>query len=288
MPEIERRGGRVVYENPWLRVLEDDVVFPDGTEGRYSVIDKRDFVLVLPYENEGFWLVEQFRYPVGRRVWEFPQGGWPAGRSGTQLELARAELREETGLTAASYRHLGRLFASYGYSNQAYDVFLAAGLTAGAPDRESSEQDMVHRWFPETEVRAMVADGRFADAHSVAALTLLDQLRSGGVPLEVAVSEVEVVDNPAERRYEIRVDGARAGIAAYGLRDGAVVFTHTEVDPEHEGEGLAGRLARGALDDVIRQGKLIVPLCPFIAAWIARHPEYAEHVDPEHRARFTS
>jgi hypothetical protein len=83
-------------------------------------------------------------------------------------------LREETGHTATSWQHLGRLFAAYGYSNQAFDVFLASGLVAGEPDRERSEQDMIHRWFELDEVRSMIAMGRLADAHSVAALALLD------------------------------------------------------------------------------------------------------------------
>jgi hypothetical protein len=67
------------------------------------------------------------------------------------------------------------LFAAYGYSSQSYDVFAAFELTAGAPQREATEADMVHRWFAEADVRAMIAAGTFADAHSVAALTLFDQ-----------------------------------------------------------------------------------------------------------------
>ena len=83
-------------------------------------------------------------------------------------------MREETGHTATDWHHLGRLFAVAGYSNQAFDVFLASGLVAGEPDREHTEQDMIHRWFALDEVRSMIAGGRLADAHSVAALALLD------------------------------------------------------------------------------------------------------------------
>jgi 8-oxo-dGTP pyrophosphatase MutT (NUDIX family) len=174
VPEISQRASKVVYENPWLRLRVDDVEYPDGTAGVYSVIEKGDFAIVLAAERGGFWLVEQFRYTIGRRVWEFPQGSWPAGRTGSALELARHELREETGHTAADWRHLGRLFTAIGYTAQAYDVFLATDLTAGPPDREPTEQGMVHRWFAEADVRAMIASGQLADAHSVAALALLD------------------------------------------------------------------------------------------------------------------
>ncbi|WP_375491485.1 NUDIX domain-containing protein [uncultured Jatrophihabitans sp.] len=172
---IRQLASREVYRSPWMSVREDDVVFPGGLRGTYSVVDKSDFAVVVPYADGGFWLVQQFRYPVGRREWEFPQGSWPAGRTGTPVELAAAELGEETGLRAGELVHLGRLFAAYGYSSQRYDVFLATDLQAGEAHREATEADMVHRWFATEQVRAMVADGGFADAHSVAALALFDQ-----------------------------------------------------------------------------------------------------------------
>lgn len=177
-PEIRQTSSREVYRSAWMRIREDAIEYPDGSAGVYTVVDKRDFVAVLPYADGGFWLVQQYRYPVGRREWEFPQGGWPAGRTGTAEQLAVAELAEETGLRAGTLTHLGRLFAAYGYSNQAYDVYLATELTEGPTNRERTEQGMVHRWFAEDEVRAMIGRGEFADAHSVAGLTLLDLHRA--------------------------------------------------------------------------------------------------------------
>jgi predicted GNAT family acetyltransferase len=87
-----------------------------------------------------------------------------------------------------------------------------------------------------------------------------------------------VKNNPARRRYEIHVDGEVAGFAAYRSRDDAVVFTHTEIDEAHEGQGLGSALARGALDDVRESGGSVVPLCPFIKGYIDRHPEYGDLV----------
>lgn len=171
---IRQLATREVYRNPWLTLREDEVEFPDGSHGRYAVVDKPDFVVVLARENGGFWLVQQFRYPVGRREWEFPQGGWPTAHDGTPEQLAAAELREETGVRAGRFGHLGRLWAGYGFCSQAYDVFLAEQLTHGEPDRESTEADMVHGWFAEDELRAMIRRGEFADAHSIAALALYD------------------------------------------------------------------------------------------------------------------
>jgi 8-oxo-dGTP pyrophosphatase MutT (NUDIX family) len=176
---IRQLASREVYRSPWLRVREDEVEFPDGVRGIYSVVDKPDFVLVLPYADGGFWLVEQFRYPVGRREWEFPQGGWPPGHTGSQTDLAAAELREETGLRAGTLRHLGRLHAAYGFCSQGYDVFLATDLTPGPADRETTEADMIHEWRAEPDLRGMIRDGTFADAHSLAALALFDLHQRG-------------------------------------------------------------------------------------------------------------
>jgi hypothetical protein len=71
VPEITQRASQVVYENRWLRLREDDVDYADGTSGVYSVVERRDFAVVVPVERDGFWLVEQYRYPIGRRSWEF-------------------------------------------------------------------------------------------------------------------------------------------------------------------------------------------------------------------------
>ena len=176
---IRQLATREVYRSAWMSVREDEVAFPDGSRGTFSVVDKDDFVLVIPYSDGGLWLVEQFRYPVGRREWEFPQGGWAVGATGTAEQLATAELREETGLIADRLTHLGRLFSSYGYCSQAFDVFLAEALTPGPTQREASEADMVHAWRSATQVRAMVGAGEFCDAHSLAALALFDLYRSG-------------------------------------------------------------------------------------------------------------
>jgi predicted GNAT family acetyltransferase/glutaredoxin len=96
-------------------------------------------------------------------------------------------------------------------------------------------------------------------------------------------SEAEVVDVPEESRYELLLGGRRVGLAAYHRRNGRIAFTHTEVDESCEGRGFGSRLAAGVLDDVRRQGLEVAPLCPFIARFIERHPEYEELVAPGYR-----
>ena len=176
---MEQVSSRVVYRSPWMTVREDTVRRSDGSPGIYGVVEKPDFALVLPRWSRGFWLVEQYRYPVRRRAWEFPQGSWGSSGTGDPVELARQELAEETGLRAAGMAHLGHLFDAYGFSTQAFDVYLATGLTEGAPDREASEHDMQHRAFTDEEVEQLIVTGQLVDAPSLAAL-MLYRLRSEG------------------------------------------------------------------------------------------------------------
>ena len=90
--------------------------------------------------------------------------------------------------------------------------------------------------------------------------------------------DIIVRDNPAAGRYELFAAGKLAGLATYVLGDGAMTIPHTEVRSRYEGRGLGARLAKFALDDARRRGLRVVPRCPFIAAYIERHPEYADLV----------
>ncbi len=92
---------------------------------------------------------------------------------------------------------------------------------------------------------------------------------------EQIVSQPVITDNPGAGRYEAHVDGRVAGFAEYQLTDALVVFTHTEVDPAYEGQGIGSAIARHALDQLVESGtRKALPVCPFIKGWIERHPEY--------------
>jgi ADP-ribose pyrophosphatase len=172
-PDIEATGSRIVYENRWMRVREDAVRRRDGSAGIYGVIERTDFVLVVPIHEDGaVELVQQYRYPVGERLWEFPMGIW--GPPGTDpLLAAEHELAEETGLIAATLLHAGRLYEAPGMMRQAAHIVLARGLTRGAARPEIEEQDLISRHIPRAEFERMVRDGEIRDAISVAAWGLL-------------------------------------------------------------------------------------------------------------------
>jgi len=94
-------------------------------------------------------------------------------------------------------------------------------------------------------------------------------------------SSIIVRDDPDRHRFEIVLDGTTAGYAVYHQRGGRYFFVHTEIADEDEGQGLGSALARGALDKVRARSATVIPLCPFIAGWIDKHPEYDDLVDHE-------
>ncbi len=170
-------SSRIAYENRWLRLREHIIRRPDGSDGLYGVIERDDFVVVAAVDDtEGgrsLTLVEQFRYPVGQRLWELPMGMWEERPDATPVEIAAGELAEETGLVAGAMQHVGTLFQGAGYSNQKGHVFLATGLNRTAVAREASEQDMVAHAFPLHEIEAMIAGGRITCMVTIAAFGLL-------------------------------------------------------------------------------------------------------------------
>ncbi|AUS79865.1 NUDIX hydrolase [Actinoalloteichus sp. AHMU CJ021] len=176
---MDTLDSRQVYANPWMSIREDTIRRQDGSVGIYGVIDKPPFALVIPEDGERLFLVEQFRYPLGRRCWEFPQGTAPDQLELPPRELAERELREETGLRAGRLTELGTLDLAPGLSSQRGAVFLATELTIGVHQREHEEQDMRAAWFTHERFREMVATGEITDAQSIAAYSLLLLHRAG-------------------------------------------------------------------------------------------------------------
>jgi uncharacterized protein len=96
----------------------------------------------------------------------------------------------------------------------------------------------------------------------------------------------EVTDNQAKQRYEVYLDDELAGFTRYRLVDEGIAFDHTEVDDRFEGKGLGSTLARAALDDARSRGRAVLPFCPFVRGYIARHRQYVDLVPEDQRSRF--
>ena len=144
----------------------------DGQRVIYGVIDKDDSCLVIPLEastdGEFLYLVSQYRYTVGKRLMEFPQGTWE-GSDADPTTIARGELREETGLRADRMTPLASLQIAYGVLNQVQHIFLAEDLTQGEHERDAEETDLeVHR-VSVAEFETMLLDGTIVDNCSVSA-----------------------------------------------------------------------------------------------------------------------
>jgi ADP-ribose pyrophosphatase len=172
--EIRTLSSRLVYENRWMKVREDEILRQDGSKCIYGVVEKTDFVAIAAIEDNGdFHLVEQYRYPVDGRFWELPQGSWETAPEADPLDVARGELREETGLEAGEIIRVGYLYECYGYSNQGCHVFLARQLSAQAQRLDHEEQGLVTRRFSAAEMVAMIESGAIRDATTVATIGLL-------------------------------------------------------------------------------------------------------------------
>lgn len=167
-----RRGqARVVYENPWIRVTEENAVAPTGAPALYGVVGFKNLALaVLPIDDDGaVVLVGQHRLPFGDYSWEIPEGGGPQGED--PLDGARRELAEEAGLAADDWQEVLRMQLSNSVTDELAIGYLATSLR---PSREKAEQDKTEDFsvirVPFREALDAAMNGYIRDALTVAML----------------------------------------------------------------------------------------------------------------------
>lgn len=170
--EIKTLASRQIYCNRWMSLKEDRVQRADGSEGLYSVIEKDDFVVIIPVENDEVYLVEQYRYPLGQRTTELPQGSWEFSRDAAPEEIARGELKEETGLSAGKMVYVGYQKLAQGYSTQGYHIYLATELTFTGQQLEEEEYGLTVKKIKISAFAQLIRDGQITDATSVTAFLL--------------------------------------------------------------------------------------------------------------------
>lgn len=162
-------SSRLIYENPWFRVTEDQVIRPDGQPGIYGIVDLAPSVGVLAINaDRQVALVGQWRYTRNRYCWELPVG---ASKSDDpdMLYAAQRELREETGFVASTWRQIGVLDSIVGATTERATLFLATDLRHVGDEQDPEEQIAV-RWVPIKEAIAMVHRDEITECISVAAL----------------------------------------------------------------------------------------------------------------------
>jgi len=180
-PNPWRRLDRSVrYENPWLTLWHDEVIRPDGQPGIYGVVHFANLAVgvVALDSDDRVVLVGQYRYTLDAWSWEIPEGGVPFDED--PRDGGARELREETGLHAATWHELGRVHLSNSVTDEAGVLFLATDLTEGEAAPDGTEAIEV-RSVPFAEALAMTLDGRITDALTVLALQRVGLARIAAV-----------------------------------------------------------------------------------------------------------
>ncbi len=159
----------VIYQNPWIKVEEHDVINPAGKDGIYGTVHfKNKAIAIIPIDQDGnTWLVGQFRYPLNQYSWELPMGGGLIGID--ILQSAKRELKEETGLTAEKWTEIMRIHTSNSVTDEEGIVYLAEGLTQGETEFEDTEVLQIRK-LPFAEVLEMVMKGSITDGISIAGI----------------------------------------------------------------------------------------------------------------------
>ncbi len=162
----QRHQRREGYRNPWLTVWHDEVTRPDGEPGIYGVVHFANSAVgvVAIDDDDRVALVGQHRYPFDRWSWEIPEGGSPLAED--SLAGAQRELLEETGLTARTWREIGRWELSNSITDEAAVAYLATDLVQGEVRPDGSEE-LEFRWLPFDDVMEMIRSGEISDALSV-------------------------------------------------------------------------------------------------------------------------
>ena len=168
------------YDNPWVNVVEHQVINPAGNPGIYSVVHFKNLAIgVLPLDDENnTWIVGQYRLPVGQYSWEIPEGGGPLAED--PLESAKRELREECGIVAGRWMEIASCHLSNSGTDEKAIIYMARGLTFHTASPEETE--VLHvRKMPFESLYQMVMNNEVMDAPTIIAVLKAKQLMLAGI-----------------------------------------------------------------------------------------------------------
>jgi len=164
-------ASKVVYQNPWITIHEDETITPDGSKGMYGYMESKDSVMVVVLdEQQRVFLVRAYKYPSNSWGWELPGGG---GDGEHLLDASKRELEEETEIRADSWELLGKHYVCNGLMTEQMATYLARGHHADGQREQSDETFAAMRFFSLEEIDAMIAQGDINDCQTMTALHLL-------------------------------------------------------------------------------------------------------------------
>ncbi|MBN1312734.1 MAG: NUDIX hydrolase [Anaerolineae bacterium] len=166
----QKLSSQRVWQTRWMALREDQIKLPDGSQGTYTVIERPGAVWIVPLLSDGqMVLIWNYRYTVGKWLWEVPAGSIVPGIS--PEEMAHRELSEEIGGTAASLKQISTFYTWPGQCNEIGYIFLAQGVKLGEPHREPTEV-MERHVFPAEKALEMARSGKVADGPSALAILM--------------------------------------------------------------------------------------------------------------------
>lgn len=170
-----KKEGKTVFENPWIKLDEDEVINPGGSISHYGKVHFKNLAIgiVAMDEDQNIWLVGQWRYTLNEYTWEIPMGGGPLEID--ELDSAKRELKEETGLSATKWTEFLKIHTSNSVTDEVGYAFLAEGLTEGETEFEETEDLEIWK-LPFIEAHQMVLDGEITDSLSMIAILKLGRM----------------------------------------------------------------------------------------------------------------
>lgn len=170
-------SSKIIYQNPWIVIREDEIINPAGNNGIYGVVSfKNKAIGIVALDNEHYtYLVGQYRYPLQEYSWEIPEGGCLIGEE-QPLEAAKRELKEETGFTAQKWTLISRMHTSNSVTDEEGFLYLAEELEAGIADPEETERLLVKKVLL-TDAIAMIMNDEITDSLSSIALLKTARLK---------------------------------------------------------------------------------------------------------------